>query len=214
MGRQIDSPRRYDSRARAERALQSREAIVETARRAFLEKGYAATTVAMIASLAGVSVETIYKSVGGKPGLVRAVYERGLAGRGPKPASERSDAMSAATSDPREIIRQWGALTSEVSPLVSPILLLVRAAALTDSDLAALLAESDAQRLTRMRQQACMLGRRGFLRKGVSVESAADVMWIHTSPELYELLVVRRGWSAKELGDHVARTLIAALLAP
>jgi hypothetical protein len=37
-------------------------------------------------------------------------------------------------------------------------------------------------------------------------------MWIYSSPELYELLVVRRGWDVGEYADFAARGLIAALL--
>ena len=37
-------------------------------------------------------------------------------------------------------------------------------------------------------------------------------MWACTSPELYELLVLRRGWTAGHFDDFVADTLEAALL--
>jgi len=60
--------------------------------------GYAATTIAAIAGEAGVSVETIYKAFGGKSGLVRAIYERGLTGRGPVPAYQRSEEMRSYSS--------------------------------------------------------------------------------------------------------------------
>jgi AcrR family transcriptional regulator len=208
----VKTIRRYDSSGRVEQARRSREAIIDVARREFLEGGYAATTVAAIARKAGVSVETVYKGFGGKPGLVRAIHERGLAGRGPVPAYQRSDEMSTHAIDPRVIMRKWGTLTAEVSPLVAPILLLVRSAASTDAELAALLKESDAQRLTRMRHNARSLKARGFLRDTVTVEKAADVMWTTTSPELYDLLVVQRGWTADQFGEFVASTLIAALL--
>ena len=186
--------------------------IIEVARRAFLARGYAATTINSVALEAGVSVETIYKGFGGKSGLVRAIYRRGLAGRGDKPAPERSDAMSAREVDPRAIIRHWGALTAEVSPLVSPILLLVRSAATADPELAELLRESDDQRLARMRQNARMLADRRFLRKGVTVERSAEIMWAYTSPEFYDLLVVGRGWTPDRFGEFVASALAAALL--
>ena len=45
----------------------------------------------VIASAVGVSVDTIYKAFGGKPGLVRAIRERALQGDGPEPAEARSD---------------------------------------------------------------------------------------------------------------------------
>ena len=208
----VKKNRSYDARGRLEQAQRNREMIIEVARRAFLERGYAITTIDAVAQEAGVSVETIYKGFGGKSGLVRAIYQRGLAGRGDKPAPERSDAISAREADPRAIIRNWGALAAEVSPLVSPILLLVRSAATTDPELEELLTESDDQRLTRMRQNARMLAGRRFLRKGVTVERAAEIMWAYTSPELYDLFVIRRGWTPERFGEFVASALTAALL--
>ena len=210
--RKVRKSRPYDARGRMEQAQRNRENIIEVARRVFLERGYAATTINAIAQEAGVSIETIYKSFGGKAGLVRAIYERGLAGRGDTPAPERSDAMSAREADPRAILRHWGALTAEVSPLVSPILQLVRSAATTDPELAELLSESDAQRLTRMRRNARVLVDRRFLRKGVTAERAAEILWAYTSPELYDLFVMRRGWTPQRFGEFVASALTAALL--
>ena len=69
----VKPKRRYDSPRRAEQARQTRAAVVEAARRLFLRDGFAATTIAAIAAQAQVSVETIYKAFGGKPGLVRAI---------------------------------------------------------------------------------------------------------------------------------------------
>jgi AcrR family transcriptional regulator len=208
----VKKRRPYDSSRRLEQARRNREAILEAAGRELFEVGYAATTIAEIARAAGVSVETVYKNFGSKSGIVRAIYERGLAGRGPVPAYHRSDEMSASETDPRVIVRKWGALAAEVSPRVSPILLLVRAAAASDPDLAALLEESDKTRLARMRHNARTLDDRGFLRDGMTVATAADILWTHTSPELYELLVVRRGWTPDQFGDFIARTLVATLL--
>jgi AcrR family transcriptional regulator len=64
---------------------------------------------------ARVSVDTVYKNFGGKPGLVRAICEQGLAGEQPVHAEARSDALQAAEGDPRAIIRGWGALTTEIA---------------------------------------------------------------------------------------------------
>src|SRR5690349_6175557 len=119
MGR-VKKIRSYDASGRAEQARQSRERVLSAARAAFLERGYAGTTIGAIAESAGVSVETVYKGFGGKAGLVRAIHERGLEGSGPTPAEARSDAISAGEEEPRAIVGKWGALIAEVSPLVSP----------------------------------------------------------------------------------------------
>ena len=128
--------RPYNSIRRREQAEQTRaEKSSRVATRRFLDDGYATTTIAAVAGDAGVSVETIYKIFGGKPGLVRAIRERALEGAGPVPAETRSDALHTTESDPRAIIRGWGQLTTEVAPLVAPILLLVRDAAGADDEL-------------------------------------------------------------------------------
>jgi AcrR family transcriptional regulator len=209
----VKKRRRYDASARRAGAQRTRAKILEVARRRFLGEGYATTTVAAIAADAGVSVETIYKAFGGKPGLVRAIRDEALGGTGPVPAEERSDELQATESDPRKIIEGWGVLTSEVAPRVAPILLLVRDAA-SDPEMARLQAELDEHRLVRMSSNARTLARGGHLRQDVTVEDAAELLWAYTAPELFELLVHKRGWTPERFGAFVADALIAALLAP
>jgi AcrR family transcriptional regulator len=206
--------RRYDSSGRQAQARRNREAILDAAQRQFLDGGYAATTIAAIAAEAGVSVETIYKAFGGKPGLVRAIYDRGLAGREPVPAFQRADAIRERQTDPRTIMRNWGTLTSEVSSIVSPIERLVRAAAASDPDMAALLKAHNDLREQRARHHARFLKQRGYLREGVSLAQATDILWTCTSDELYDLLVTQRGWSLPRFARFLGDYLIAALLPP
>ena len=204
------SKRSYDSSNRRRQAQRNYDAVLESGKRRFLADGYAATTIASVATDAGVSVETVYKSFGSKSGLVAAIWERGLAGRGQVPAPERSDRMQAAVSDPREIIRSWGRLTTEVAPEVAPILLLIRSAAASDPEMARLLTQTDQQRLQRMRRNARTLD--GHLRPGVTAAHAAEILWTYSSPDLYDLLVERRGWSIRRYGQFVADSMLTALL--
>lgn len=203
--------RTYDTSGRQERARRQREATLELARQLFHEQGYAATTVESIAQAAGVSAATIYKSYGGKAGLVRDLCTQALSGSGPIPAEQRSDALRAA-DDPRTTIEGWGVLVAEVSPRVSPLLLLLRAAAATDDDTAALYAELDQARLDRMADNARHLARRGHLRSSITEAHARDVLWLCSSPELYELLVHQRGWTPQQLGTFVVDTVTGTLL--
>ena len=157
------------------------------------------------------SVATIYKTYGGKGGLVRQLCGRALAGDGPVPAETRSDALRAAT-DARAVIDGWGTLTAEVSPQISPLLLLLRSAGETDGEAAALYAELDDTRRIRMAENVQYLVEGGHLRTGVTSDEARDVLWLCTSPELYELLFQRRGWSAAKFGAFVASVMAGALL--
>jgi hypothetical protein len=63
-----------------------------------------------------------------------------------------------------------------------------------------------------MSEFAALLHDRGVLRSGVSRAEARDVLWTLNSPELYQLLVVERGWTARRYGRWVAQQLAAALL--
>jgi AcrR family transcriptional regulator len=208
----VKAKRHYDSSRRREQAERTRVAILDVAHREFLKHGYAATTVPGIAQQAGTSVETIYKAFGGKTGLVRALWERALAGRGSVPAPVRSDALSSTATDPVTVLKGWGTFTAELAPSGAPIVLLIGAAAAADADMAALLAEVEEQRRRRMRHNARRLKQRGWLRAGMSVSRATDIMWTYSSAELYDLLVLRSGWPAHRYGQFVGDALIAALL--
>jgi AcrR family transcriptional regulator len=208
----VKERRRYDSARRQEQARQTREAILDVARRRFLDDGFAATTVAAIAGEAGVSVDTIYKTFGGKPGLVRAICEKALAGEGPVHAEDRSDALQTTEPDRLMIMHGIGRLVAEVAPRVAPMLLLVRDAAVTDPDMASLKADFDDQRLRRMTHNARNLAGAGHLRGGLTVKRAGEIMWAYSSEELYELLVVKRGWTVDRFATFIADALAAALV--
>ena len=110
------------------------------------------------------------------------------------------------------MIEGWGRLLAEVSPRFSPLRLLLRTAAEADYEAGLLYEELDRDRLARMAENAAFLADGGHLRGGVTVEVARDVLWFCSSAEIYELLMVHRGWSSKQLGQFAADTMVAALL--
>jgi hypothetical protein len=120
--------------------------------------------------------------------------------------------MRLAEHDPEAIVRNWGTFAAEVASTLTPVLLLVRAAAATDPDMATFLDHTDAERLERMRHNAQFLVDRGYLRDGVTLDQATDVLWTSSSPELYELLVLKRGWSLPQFARLVAQLINSALL--
>lgn len=204
--------RRYDSSRRQQQARHARERVLREAERYFRADGYAATSVTRIAQAAGVSVDTVYKTFGGKPGLIRAIFDRALHGEQPIAAEQRSDRLQADESDPRQIIAGWARLSRELAPRGAPIVLLIRDAAITDPELATLFDEISDSRLRRMRHNARRMHEAGHLRAGLSVSAAADVLWTYSSAEMYELLVLRRGMSLRRYQQFIADATVAALL--
>ena len=214
MSEGVKRPRRYDSSRRQEQARENRRAVLEAARRMFLERGYAATTVGAIAAEAGVSVETVYKAFGNKPGLVKAVVDVAIVGDDESVPMLQRDRIRRieAESDPRRKLAMYGEHLAESAPRRVPIELLVRAAAASDPGAAGVWEQLEAERLTGMGFFARHLGEGGHLRPGVSVEDARDVLWTCNSAEVYDLLVLRRGWSPERYGRWIGDALAAALL--
>jgi len=208
----VNAVRRYDSRGRREQARRTRTCVLRAAQRLFLTDGYAGTTIAAIALTARVSTETVYKAFGNKPGVVRAIHARALAGEGPISTERQSDEMRTHEPDPRRIIQNWANFATQVTPRVAPILLLVRSAAASSPELAALWEELEDQRLERMTDNARHLLDRGHLREGCSLEEARDILWAYTSPELYERLVLRQGWPVDRYGRFISAGIIATIL--
>lgn len=185
------------------------------ARRLFLDRGYASTTVADIAAEAGVSVETVYKAFRNKPGLVKAVVDVSIVGDDePVPMLQRRRVQRMREEpDPRRKFVMYGEHLAESAPRSVPVQLLVRDAAASDAGAARVWQQLVAERLEGMTVFAGILHDAGHLRPGVSIDDARDVLWTHNSAEIYDLLVVQRGWTPERYGRWVADALAAALLA-
>ncbi len=207
--------RRYDASGRREKAEASRRAVVAHARTLLLSQGFGSTTIGQVAGAAGVSEEFVYKNFRGKAGLVRAIYLESLLGVGDVPAEQRSDRAQSTVDDPRALMRRFGRLVTEVSPLGSPVYLLIReAAASGDPDMTSLLQEVDDARYERMLHNACQVMARGFIRGGLSERDVADVFFTVTSAGLYETLVRKLGWDPERFGEFVTNVLVSNLLEP
>ena len=188
--------------------------MLAAARDAFLADGYAATTIPAVAAAAGTSVETIYKSFGNKPALVKAVFDVAIVGDDePVPLRMRATIQDIeAESDPRRKLARYGRHVGQVGSRIGPVLLVVRAAADGDAGAAEIWATLQAERLHGMTLFADHLASGSHLRRGVSRAEARDVLWSYNSVELWDLLVHQRGWPDDRFGRWVGRQLAAALL--
>ncbi|HVT77651.1 MAG TPA: TetR family transcriptional regulator [Acidimicrobiales bacterium] len=214
MTRAVNPPRKYDATGRQEQARATRRAVLAVAHEMFVEDGYAATTMSAVAAAAGVSVETIYKTIGKKPALAKACFDVAIAGDDEDiPVRERESLLRVRNAtDPHDKLRLYGEHMITTMRRVGAILLAVRAAAATDVGARQVWEELQAERLRGMTMMAESLKRIKALRKGVSVDHARDVLWLHNSVELWDLLVNERGWSFEAYGTFLGQQLIAALL--
>jgi AcrR family transcriptional regulator len=199
---------------RDEQARQTRRAIVDAAHGLFLADGFAATTMPAVAARAGVAVQTVYKIFGSKPKLAKAVFDIAIAGDDDeRPLIERAALKRVRNEpDPLRMLQLYGEFLATVAPRHVPVQLVIRDAAASDAEAVAVWEELQQERLNGMTVFADNLHSRGVLRKNVSVDDARDTIWTYNSAEIFQLLVIARGWTPQRYGRWIAEALIAALL--
>ena len=196
--------RRYRSSVRAEGAARTRAGIIAAARTLLHDKGYAGTTVTEVAHLAGVSVDTLYASIGRKPQVVLAVVDDILGeGAGPVPARQRAYvARVQQTAELREKLRVYADAMGRLQPEISPLLRALAFAGEEDADCAAAVRQIDERRAANMRLLAAELRTTGELRADLDDAAVADLIWSTNSWEYFELLH-RRGFTPRRYARHL-----------
>lgn len=211
----VKTRRRYDSRLRREQQAQTRRDILAAAGKLFRDRGYAGTPMPLVASEAGVVVETVYRAFGSKAGLFRAVLEATLAGgatRAEIPVKDRPAIRAVIDEpDPRRQVELYAATQPGIHRRSGPLLrALVGAAA--DPELKAIWGEMEEWRLEGQGRFVRMLADRGALRPGLSFEEARDLTWTLCSLAVHDLLVVSRGWTSERYGAWLTQALTGDLL--
>ena len=192
----------------------ARAAVVDAARRLFVERGYGATTIDAISDLAGVPQATVYRLFSSKHGILKSLLDVSVAGDDEDvPMAQRPHVRSLLdASDPAAQLSGFVAMAVDVNRRVAPIHRVLLSAADTDPEPAALLDELTQQRQRGQRVIARSLAKAGALRPGLRERDAADVIHALLSPELYRLLVVDRGWKPDRYERWLVTTLTEQLL--
>jgi AcrR family transcriptional regulator len=207
--------RSYDNSARAESSRARQLRVAEVTAQLLVDHGYGATTMAGIAAAAGVSVPWLYKVFGPKPVLVKRVYDVLLVGDPDQvPLAQRPAFRDLrAEADPHRAVERYAAISRDLISRVGPLAAaLVSAARSADPELAKLAATISRERLLGATAFTDHLAGLIGLAPGLSREHARDVVWTLISPEVYQLLVLERGWSADMYEQWLGDSLSAALL--
>ncbi|TFD76677.1 TetR/AcrR family transcriptional regulator [Cryobacterium fucosi] len=196
---------------RTTQAAATREVIVEAAQRLMLERGYIPTSIAAIAENAGVAVQTIYNSIGGKADVLAAVLDRTKAPGPPGPVRDAGREQGSRARSAGEVIRMLAAEIVEVNARTAGVHRIITQAAGVDQDVAKLELRQSSRRLFQYGEAASTLrGLRG-LRAGLSDHEAAAAIWAIGHPQAYRSLVFDLGWSVAAYREWVEKTLSGAL---
>lgn len=206
--------RSYDNSRREAGARETRRSIVAAASELFLKLGYPATTFSAVAEGAGVSVQTVYSHFPAKRDLLKEVIDQAVAGNDePVSISNRPEvAAIMAEPNPEQKLRLHAAHAVAIMQRTTLIDQMIRSAAVVDPEAAELWSRGSKERQAGMEQFASHLFEGGHLRKGLSVEQAADRLAVLIDPEFYQLTVGVRAWTPRQHEDWLAEMLIASVL--
>jgi AcrR family transcriptional regulator len=203
----MSSKSRRDAQSLATRAL-----IVRSALKLMLERGYIPTTIVAIATDAGVAVQTVYNSIGGKAAVLSAALDLASA----RPADGESEAASlrsriGGAGSAAEVLRILTDWIADLNERTSGVHRVISQASGVDPDIAELETRRSTQRLLHYGEVASALRSRHSLRGGLSDHEAAAAVWSLGHPQAYRSLVLDLGWSVPAYRDWLGKALQGAL---
>lgn len=186
----------------------TRHAIIAAARKLFAQNGYAATTLDAIAAEAGVSVPTIYTSVGSKLAIVHALVEF----VNEEADIEANDRIQMAARTPRELIAANVHLTRVLNERCGDIISAISSAAEIDPNAGFALQEGREFHRNGERAVARKLASMDSVRTDLSVEQIAAILSTTLSYETWRLYSTLEGWAFDEIEALLTEMLIQCLL--
>ena len=194
--------RRYEQRLRAETAEETRRRILDAVYERLREAPSQPVSVDRIARMAGVARSTVYLVFGSRAGLFDALGDDLL----------RRDAYgrlleAVAHPDARESLRRGMRAGCEMFAGARDVARALYSMAQLDEDaVGGAVRRFEEERTRGMARLARRLDEQDALLPGVTAGEAADLLWVLTSFESFDLLYTGRGLSV----DEVARALVTA----
>lgn len=204
--------RPYNAGRRQEQARRTRLEILQAARELFVATGYGRTTMAEIATAAGVSVETVYAAFGSKAVVLQRVWDITIGGDDEQVVYHERPQIRALSAEPDlgQRLRTQARLFAQTARRIVPFVLCVQGAASSEPTAAQMLAEMGRQRLSGISVMAAAAVATGQL--AVSEDECRDFIWATTDGALWQRLVAERGWSDEKFADWLAQLWIGLLV--
>lgn len=198
--------RRYASPVRAQRAQQTRAALLASATELFTSRGWAGTGMREVAESAGVAIETLYKHFSSKRLLLQAAMDVAVVGDEVDAAvAERDEFAAIGRGSRHERVAAAATLVRNVHERTAGFAKVLREAAPGDPQIAEVL------QATRARQRQDVAAGVALILGRAPSTVETDEVWALLSPELYLLLVHETGWTPHAYESWVTTTLLRVL---
>ena len=198
---------RVKGQSRQEKAAATRRRMLDGAYELFCSDGYRTTTMEAIAERAGVAVQTLYFTFHTKDELFQAVHERTVLGDENLPPRMQPWYLAAvAAEDIRDAVRHICRGVLSISRRVAPMIPAFHAVAGDPSG--KVWERSQQMRHDGMLDVVAALAKKTPLRKNVTKDHAADVLYLLFGPDLYWTMVLGRGWTERQLANWTERVVL------
>jgi AcrR family transcriptional regulator len=178
----------------------------------FVRRGYGRTTLAEVARVAGVAVETVYAAYRNKPTLLRQVWYATFRGDDEDIRFLDRPEMRAVLLEPdlATRLRAHAVVVAPVFRRITPLFRALQGAATTEPAAAAMLAEFDKRRLDAAGHYARAAAATGQL--AVSERECRDLLAATLDGALWHRLVEERDWSDNQFAQLLGTMWVAALV--
>jgi AcrR family transcriptional regulator len=193
---------------RQEYAEATWQAVVTAARELFGEAGYSRTTVQQIARRARVSPATVYAQCGGKQGLLKTLMDEWTAGPLVREIIEACAAARSGAEKLQVLADGYVAIINASGDIIR----IVTDAAAAAPGAAEFLETANARHLDALIEIVGQIRETGDLKKDLSDEDAARIIYYHFRFEQFTLLADSFGWGEDRARDWIRERVENALL--
>ena len=184
------------------------QAVVTAARELFVETGYSGTTVQQIARRARVSPATVYAQCGGKRGLLKTLMDSWTAG----PLIRQILDACATVPTGAEKLQVMADGYVAVIRASGDVIRIVTDAAAAAPDAAEFLEMANARHLEALMEIVAQIRESGDLKKDLSNEDAARIIFYHFRFEQFILAADTFGWGESRARDWICERVALAIL--
>lgn len=199
--------RRYHSLRRTAQANQTRAEIADAARRLFVSKGWAATTMRDVAREAGVAAPTVYGAYQNKAGLVWALVDAVSLSVG---LPQLIDELEGTADPERQLAAMVGA-DRRLFESEGDLIALIREAGRTEPEFVDFYHQAR-RSADETRIEVFSSWPAGTLRPDLDIPTAVDIYATLCNVDVYTTLTVERSWSPDRVEHWWCRALTGELL--
>lgn len=200
--------RSYNSETRDAQAAQTRHHILEAAKKLFKTEGFDQVTIHKLAKAADVSMPTIYALFKSKRGVLQALIDSAL----PQEQFAALVDESMQEKSPQKRLGITAKLARKIYDAEKDQTDILRGATMVAPELKELEQEREKRRYQRQAEYVKKMMKEKFLAKGLTLQTARDILWALTGRDMYRMLVIEREWTSDQYEKWLAQLLVTSLL--